>query len=226
MIMTHRLTRIAGALVLGLALTACGTANQDSSNLIKQIPKALASIGKKPAPSGVSPEQLTRALAATPAPVALFTIEDRQLQFIMLEIERNAPHRTFGSSSRQTVSFRGGMISSTRGLGGDLMSSDSGPLYELVTSRTPGSARYDMRFLTPEDVTETRSFECSVSRASNVPVQAGEINAKAMGMVAVCTGGGFSFSNVFAVDSAGRIVTSRQWMGDRLGYLTVQFMRY
>jgi hypothetical protein len=226
MSVTRRLTRIIGALSIGLALTACGNANQDASNLLKQLPKAPANIGKKQQPMGIAPEQIGQALASTQAPIALFTAEDRQLQFLMLEIERNAPHRTFGSSSRQTVSFRGGMMSSTRGLGGDLMSSDSAALYALVSSRQSGQARYVIRFLTPEDKTIERSFDCSVSAAAKVPVQAGEINIQAQGMVTVCNGGGFSFSNVFAVNSAGQIVTARQWMGDALGYFTMQMLRY
>lgn len=225
-VIRRNIRRATIALSLGLMLAACGNGNQDSSNMIKQLPKALASIGKKPQPSGIAPEQIGKALAASPAPMGLFTLEARQAQFIMFEIERNGAHRTFGSASRQSIAFRGGMMTATRGLGGDLMSSEGAALYALVSGRRAGSARYDMRFLTPEDKTVTRSFDCSTTVAAEIPVQIGEINAQTRAVVATCKSDGFSFTDAYAVDKAGRILSARQWLGDALGYVSVQMLRY
>lgn len=226
MIVTRTVGRLMSVLILCLLASACGNANQDASELIKKLPAALASIGKKPQPTGVAPDQIDKALAATRAPVALFTAEARQNQFLMLEIERNGAYRTFGSSSRQSITFLDGMMVATRGLGNDLMSSDAASLYALVSARKNGSVRYTLRFLSAEDKTTVHEFECSVSPAVPVAVQAGQIDTTAQSMIAVCRGEYLSFSNVYAVDRSGRIISARQWMGDKTGYMTVQMLRY
>ncbi len=219
------ITRLALGLALAALVSACGNGTNDAGNLIKALPAAFASLGKTPQPVGVSPEQMTQALQSTDLPVTLIFLEGRQTQFLALEIERNGAYQTYGTSSRQSVAFRNGMITATRGLGGDLMSSGEDALLHMVSRRQSGVAPYTMRFLTSDNRTEALSYNCTVSPGKSVPVKVAEIDTTGVAVTAQCAGAGNSFTNVFVVDRHGSLVSARQWLGYQLGYVTSQPLR-
>ncbi|MGP6088702.1 YjbF family lipoprotein [Antarctobacter jejuensis] len=225
--MTRRiLTRIGLALSVALSLSACGTANDDSTDVLRDLPKAI--FGKKQEPQPVSPQLMAQALAATKAPVFLYALESRQAQIMLAEIQRNGPYQTFGNSARQVIVMRQGMITSTRGLGGDLMSSEEDQLLSYVANRAEGQVSYDLRFLTPEDVTLVRRYSCRVARGDTIPVAAGLVQTTARVVTVFCVAGdGVSpdFVNTYAVASDGYILSSKQWMGPFMGYVLTQVLR-
>ena len=205
------------------ALAACGNGDQDQANLIKSLPKAIFS--KKTPPAPVSGQQLAQALAGTSASITLFVNEKSEIQFLMQDLQRNGPYRSYGSSSRQVIVMRDGMITSTRGLGGDLMSSEESALLAMVQRKAPGTANYLQRYLTPEDLTVTFEYGCDAIPGETIPVVAGEVNTSARVVTAVCTGAAGEFTNTYAVDSYGQILSSRQWLGETLGYMQTQAVR-
>lgn len=211
------------ALVLALAaLTACGSTNDDSLSLIKQLP---ASFKKKETGAiVVSAEQMTQALSSTTAAVNLYAIESRKVQFLMVDIQRNGPYQSFGSASRQVIAMRDGMITSTRGFGGDLMSSDVDQLLPAVIGRA-GSAQYVMRFLTPENITETRTYSCQLSSGGPISAELSAAFGSAEVINAKCSGEQGSFTNTYSVTHDGFILNSRQWLGETFGYVTSQSLR-
>lgn len=209
-------------LTLILALTACGNAQQDEANLLKSLPKAIFS--RKAPPPVVTPEQLGQALASTSAAITLYVSEQTKGQFLLQDIERNGPYQSFGSASRRVIVMRDGMITSTRGLGGDLMSSEEDDLLALVKRAAPGTARYVQRFLTPEDVNVTYEYACSLDIGGSIPVVAGALKTSARMVTATCIGAHGEFTNTYAVNG-GQILSSRQWLGDTLGYMQTQAIR-
>lgn len=219
----NRLTRLATGFALVATLAACGNGQSDVGKMLKAIPAALTS--KKAEPVTVSAEQIANSLVATPKPIKLIIWEGRQAQFLMVELERNGPHHSFGTSSRQMIVFRNGMITSTRGLGGDLMSSEEDALLSIVRHRQGGTAPYALRFLTPEDLTETRQYSCTVTRGATVPVQSALVKTTGVTMTAQCAGDRGSFTNTYVVDGQGTILSTRQWLGDTIGYITAQALR-
>lgn len=226
--MTRRTwTRIGLAFGVALTLAACGNANKDTSAMLLQVPKAL--FGKKPVPQPVSPEQVAQALAASKSSVFLFGLEARKSQFLLADIQRNGPYQTFGNPSRQVIVLRQGMVTSTRGMGGgDLMSSEEDQLLAYVANRAEGRVSYDMRFLTPEDVTVVRRYTCHVAPGGTIPVAAGLVQETGHVVTANCTaadGVSPDFTNNYAVASDGYILGSKQWLGPYLGYLMTQVLR-
>lgn len=211
-------------LAAGLILAGCGNGPNDRSQIIKQLP---ALFQKKPAPQPLTGQQVAQALTATPGPVQMFEIESRKGQFLMQQIETNGPYRTYGSSTRQVVNMRGGMMTSTRGFGGDLMSSEVGALLSHVSARRAGTARYDLRYLTPEDVTVVASYLCQVTPGGSRAVQGGLVQTTGTVVTAECnsTEPVHSFTNTYVVASDGYVLSARQYMGGFTGYMTTQALR-
>lgn len=211
---------VAAALMLG----ACGNGPNDRSDVLKMLPSIFK---KKEAPAPLAPQVIAQALAATDKPVQFYEIESRKLQFLMLEIQRNGPYQSYGSSSRQVIAMRDGMITSTRGLGGDLMSSDVDSLLPRVRARAAGSAQYDMRFLTSEDVIEVKRYVCRLQPGGRLPVQGGVTDSSGTMVKADCTGVGHTgrFTNTYIVAADGHILSARQWLGSMIGYVAHQALR-
>ncbi len=217
------LLKISVALVVSLGLVACSSEKKDPLLSVKALPAMLSN--KKPAPPVVTGEQITQVLSATDKPTSVFALEQTSAQFIMVEIQRNGVYQTFGSSSRQAVVLRDGTIVSTRGFGGDLMSSEEGALLSLVRRKSVGTATYVQRHLTPDNQTTVSSFTCKLDTGPTVPVALGEVNKKGVAITAHCSGESGAFTNTYVVDSRGFVISARQWMGPFLGYLNVQPLR-
>lgn len=232
--MTGRMKRVARvgiALTLAAVLAACGS-NQGADGGLgtKQLLAQLKNRNVDPTP--LTQQQIAEALQATPNPVAMFVFEKRKnAQGLLLEIETNGPYHSFGNSARNVIVMRNGMITSTRGLGGDLMSSDEEALLSLVRSRSAGTATYVQRFLTPEGVTEELTYRCTTRTGGGQQVAAGLVNAPTVMVHASCEGdsnylgAGSSFANDYAVSGDGVILSARQWVGDYMGYVGSQYLR-
>lgn len=206
-----------------ITLAACSSEGNNPLLSAKAIPAMLSN--KKPPPPTVTAEQIGQVLNATDKPTSVFALEVTSAQFIMVEIQRNGVYQTFGSSNRQAVVLRNGTIVSTRGFGGDLMSSEEGALLSLLRSKSVGTATYVMRHLTSDNQTAVSSYSCKLDTGPSVPVVLGEVNRKGLAMNAHCSGENGSFTNTYVVDGRGNVISARQWLGSVLGYLNVQPVR-
>lgn len=222
--------RVAGVLLALAALSglaSCGndTAQAQRSEVLKQMVSGALSGSRKATPPQVTVAQINQVLATKSGPLALVTVETRKASALVIQIGQNGRYRTYATEQRQTLTFRGGMITSTRGLGGDLMSSEETALLSLVSRKSNGAAPYTMRFLTGEGVTATLQYNCTVSPGGTAPVSLGAINTVARQMTADCTGSDGSFRNTYLVDGAGDIISTRQWLGAFTGYVAAQQLR-
>jgi hypothetical protein len=206
-----------------LALAGCGNADDDRGALLQTLTDRLS--GNAETPTQVNAQQVARSLQATDNPATLVDAQTREAQFIAIQIERNGPYATFASSTRQVVVLRDGFISSSRGFGGDLMSSDADALLDLVRARRAGNASYVQRFLTADDQTVTRRYACAVRPGAATPVRSGVIDTSGQTVTVTCSGEDASFTNAFVVAQSGRIIGARQWLGDLIGYVVAQPLR-
>lgn len=206
-----------------LTIVACSSDQPNALASAKNLPAMMSK--KKPAPPVVSPQQINALLASSNKPSSVFVIERTTAQFIMVEVERSGRKQTFGSSSRQAIVLDRGKMVSTRGFGGDLMSSEEGALMSLVRARSSGTVNYAQRFLTSDNRTLTHVYECKLSTAGSVPVKLGAVNSSGTVVTANCSDADVSFTNTYVVESGGYILSGRQWMGPTLGYMNVQPLR-
>ncbi|WP_297772943.1 YjbF family lipoprotein [uncultured Roseovarius sp.] len=210
-------------------LAACS--NQRSSENVFSAAKILLDQSGTP-PVAPDPKVVSAvaqdALAKTSGPVAVYSLEDRNAVAVLRPIARNGPHQTwasYGSSDRRSASTRNGVLTSTRGLGNDLMSSRIEPLLAVVTQREDGVATIQQRYLDGENQIVTLKSDCKITRAGSETLPVGGRNVAVVRMTAECWQADRSVTNSYLVDGNGRIVQSRHWAGPTMGYSAIQILR-
>ncbi|MFY0681099.1 MAG: YjbF family lipoprotein [Thalassovita sp.] len=219
--MTVTLKRSTIATLLGLAVLAgCGSTKPAVD--IKAIAKGLFT---KPKDAPAATVNVDAILAATDVPLTLVVLEKNKASTAMLQIAENGPYQTFSTSARQTISFRDGIMTSTRGLSSDLMSTSASQSRALIAQRKAGQATRIMRFLDGADKTASLQFTCAVSVGATQAVNVGEVSGTTLVVTEACKNEDRSFTNTYLVDKAGRVLGSRQWAGPGIEYIQTQPLR-
>jgi hypothetical protein len=221
---------ILGALASVLVLGACGNDvafNSDKESIksrFKHFKVALQGMSGAE-PTAVSGDMITATLASNPRPMSVVTIEEKNASGIMSLIDVNGAYRTYGNSSRQAMIFRQGLLTGSRGLGDDLMSSDVGTA-GLIHARRAGQAARVSRYLDGEGKTVETRMTCSVSVGGSKTVGLGQVGGPGRVVAENCTPqDGTAIGNSYVVDGQGRVLWSRQWHGPGQGYMVVQPIR-
>lgn len=168
---------------------------------------------------------IAKALEATDAPLILLTVPKRKQVTVMQKLEENRGYETYGTADRRSIVLRGGMLTGTRGLGHDVMSSDVAEVRALVSNRRSGTARRVMRYLDGEDLTVARVWQCDVRVGDIGRVTLAQRKADVTEVTETCAGDGPDFTNTYQVGAEGRILASRQWHSPPVGYLSIRTLR-
>ncbi len=200
-------------LLTALAMAGCGNdpAQIDYIAVTKEIGAQVRPSSAPPAPLA-TPAQ---AMAATQGPLVLVRPQPDRPGAYLVGVRDNGPYRTYATASRESVVFRDGLVTATRGLGDDLMAADVTEVAALLRSGQSGQARREMQFLNAADETQTLSFTCTIAAAPNDT-----------SMTEDCTAGDLRFANSYVMDAAGRIVSSRQWLSRRTGSVVMDVIRH
>lgn len=141
----------------------------------------------------------------------------------------NDRYVTFVSAFRQTITMLGSLVTSTRGLGGDLLSVAHGtndPVASLIpVADWPSAVSRDYRF--PDVGPEGRvvSVQCSISFGPEATLNIVEVDYAVTMISEVCEGSGEAFTNTYWVETTtGQIWQSSQWVGPKVGYLNVEVL--
>ena len=210
---------LSAALIAGLA--ACG--NDDSGNQTNPVliaAKTAASTAarirgdrKAPVEAPRTPEQMAaEALRVNPGPLVMVGLESLGRTQVMAMTGQNGSMRTYMAPSKEAVVLRDGMVVGTRGLGNDLSVAE--PQTEaLIRAGRSGSAARVMRYFSGDGLERPLNFTCTVTPG-----------AKAGVVAESCEGHGIRFQNSYA-PQGGHLPVSRQWLGPKLGYVTLQTLR-
>lgn len=226
--------RAALAAALLLTLAACGSdQNQGAASkaLLQTMKAAAAKLGGGAKPgaaetTAASPASLIgAALKATKGPVMIAVIEKRSTVAILGLAQQNGNYQTWMAADRRTLSFNRGVLSSSRGLGDDLMSSKSDQSAALITARKAGSARRSYQYLNGLGYTTNLPVQCAVAPGPREKIDIGEVSAMTTRVAELCQNGPLKVQNLYWVDGRGLILKSRQWLGHRVGYVTIQRLR-
>ncbi len=128
--MTRVMRNPVALLATALMLAACGSGGQDEGNPVyEQLRKVAAPAiaragGKAEQPQQVaaplSADQMAaRALAANPAPLILAGMESSGATRVMAMVGENGNMRTYMTPNEQALIIRSGMLTGTKGLGGN-----------------------------------------------------------------------------------------------------------
>lgn len=212
-------------------LSACSNTQGDEN--VFTVGKALyqqikTDPGTAPDPNAVA-QVAQHALTNSQGPLAIYRLEKRKAVAVIRPIAENGAYRSwasYGVSDRRSVSSRNGVMTSTRGLGNDLMSSDLSALLALVADRKDGEARIEQRYLDGENQIVTIASDCTVTRGEREHFATpADRHVHVTRMAATCHQDTRSVNNSYLVTDAGNIVQSRHWAGPDFGYSTLQRLR-
>lgn len=151
------MTRICFTVCLGL-LAGCG-------------PVGTPTFGVKPeVPPPDRAQVIAEALAKTTGPVILIEIPRSAQIAAAVPVGRNGDHVTWGTADRRSLTTHHGVITATRGLGQDLMSSDISEPFLTIQTGVSRQATRVHRFLSPEYAEIDHPIDCRVEfRAVQTP---------------------------------------------------------
>jgi len=155
------------------------------------------------------------------APLMIANLQERNaLTTFALVAERGAD-RTWRTRDNVTMTTRGGLMTGTRALGGDLMSADIAESQALVLAGRPGLAVRIHRYLDGQNGIEIDSYVCEISLRGTEDLTFEGVPIRAEVIAETCTNPGNDFENFYWV-SGGRVVQSRQWVGPEVGAIAMR----
>lgn len=207
---------LAASLLAGLA--ACGNDTEGAGPLgvLAQTAGQVVAqrqAGDQPAAPATSPQDAAaEALRVNPGPLIQAGFEGLGRTQVMAMTGQNGVLRTYMTPAEEALILRGGMLVGTRGLGNDLSVAEPGT-EALIRAGAAGTGTRTMRYFAGDGVERPLQFTCTTGAGPNPGVT-----------VENCEGHGASFQNSYMVQG-GQIAVSRQWIGPKLGYVTIQTLR-
>ncbi|PRY23016.1 group 4 capsule polysaccharide lipoprotein GfcB/YjbF [Aliiruegeria haliotis] len=172
-------------------------------------------------------QSIQKAIASSKVPLKLAVLEETQRTAVLIRFAQNGPYTTWRTSSRQTVTTRNGIVTGTRGLGYDLMSSDLGTASSMITGRRSGQANRVYRHLSGENHEVPMLMRCSYSPSGSDTVQLPTGRSySATKMSERCENDdGLKIRNTYWVTSGGAIPQSIQWISPEVGKVALQTLK-
>ncbi|MFU1478141.1 YjbF family lipoprotein [Roseovarius sp. C7] len=220
---SRRLGQWAALVGLGL-LSACSNA-PDAGKPVDFVKGIFTKSSNQPRSAEQISAEAASALQNTEERLILTALPSVEVTTVMQRIEENGPYATYATANRRSLTLRNGMVTATRGLGSDLMSSDVTEALRLVSARRAGQVTRTQRHLDGENLTVTTQARCTISPGSQSQMAVGEIKATVTTVTESCASDERQFKNVYQVDGAGRVLGSKQWIGPDRGYLSIQQLR-
>lgn len=183
--------RLACALTLGAALTGCGS---------PLVQVALSRVGGPVTQAAVKP--------AKDSPQIAMTLVSRGVKFAMQQLDVDGNVRLWAAADGAQVALRDGVLISTRGFGMDLMSADVPSVAGLS-----GDHSRTHHYLDGTDTPIRRGYTCTVATAAG-----GEKVANTTHLQETCRSDAGLITNDFWISGGNRIVKSRQWVSQGVGY--------
>lgn len=221
-VLAMRMTRLRHAFAaLGLlGLAACGT---EQSAFLQQASQLASSLISGPAETGPSlRERLTpEALATLDGPILIIELPNTASE-AGAQLQRRAGRvETWSTLNGVQFTFDQGLLLSTRGLGGDLMSADLGETKRAFAAGHGEAVRVH-RYLDGEDQEVARAYVCTWRSAGRVQIEVLGGSTSARNLVETCTSSTETVENQYWIDSSGKVRRSVQWVGVVPGYVLTE----
>lgn len=156
-------------------------------------------------------------------------IEGEDIANILSATSLNGDYVTYVSGFRQSVTLRGTLVTATRGLGGDLLSvrSDADdPIARLTPFKDwKNILTRDYRFPGVGPAGTVISVSCQLSKGAATRLTIVELTYNVTPVTETCEGDGVTFTNTYFADSkTGQIWKTRQWVGEKVGFLNIEVL--
>ncbi|MCC1494755.1 YjbF family lipoprotein [Cognatishimia sp. F0-27] len=211
--------RMAAALLM-LGLLAGCAAGQGGGPLAD----ALSRIGAARAPAGPSLRaQITpEAVAALNQPVILIALPERGAEALARWVGANNGHATWASGDGVSIRIRRGILSATRGLGGDLLSADIADVEAALYAGGPTRVIRIHRYLDGTDQVTIRALVCDITRAGPDTAETAVGGFATTRFDESCSGPDRTFENRYWIGANGQLRKTRQWVGPDVGTIVIE----
>ncbi|MEO8530870.1 MAG: YjbF family lipoprotein [Deltaproteobacteria bacterium] len=224
--------------VLSLALCAallmsCGSSklDKDSSPLAAGISQVgqlvkIRKAGGAAAIQGDAAKKLQAFVADAPGQVMIGAVEQAQLPLVLQPNGTNGGYTTWASPDKRSVTMYSGVISATRGYGGDVLAYDATSTSDAIRAKRVATYTRTMRFLGPQYDLKGATLTCTTENIGDDPVKIVDTERTLTHMIESCTDkGGGTIKSEYWVGGSGDIWQSRQWIGPQLGYIFLQRLK-
>lgn len=205
-----------------LALAACGSDVDETQTARTFLTLGQKVLGRdqKPAPgtSGLTRE----IIASIGRPADLVTVESLGVSAVIILVADNRGVETLSSVDDRTIAMRGGMITATRGLGGDLIAATTPPLSRVASGT--GTFVREIVILDGEDRPVRTRYLCEYSTIGSESLDIVQRRYSTRRVEESCSGDSGRFVNDHWFQG-GTLRQSRQWVGPYLGYIDYARLR-
>jgi len=219
------MNRFLTALGIVTLLGACSS--EGTSPVFSAVKDAI--FKPKPDAAATPVSGLTRAkVTANGLAMVRANIEGEDVHSILTATSLNGSYVTYVSAFRQSITMLGNSITATRGLGGDLLSVQSAPndpaTVLIPPESWPSNLTREYRFPGIGPLGKRVSVQCSLTLGAASTITVVELGYDVTTFTETCAGDGVSFTNTYMADKTGQIWKTRQWVGEKVGYLNVEVL--
>jgi group 4 capsule polysaccharide lipoprotein GfcB/YjbF len=217
--------RVVFGLVLILGLAACSGGDGEPSRNMQIIEASRALLSKRF--DSTPPPVVTRAVLDTLDGSFMEAVLERngQLAYLFVSTRRRDDRPgeivVWRTEDNITLALRSGVLIATRGMGGDLLSSDVAIREAQAGPAGSGARRQQVRAL--DNKALTLSLACEVTDMGPETIEIVGARHATRRIVENCEGAGGSIVNEYWIDSRRNLVwQSRQWVSPEVGYLRLR----
>lgn len=208
-------------LSLAACLTAASCGTLYDANPIAGAAQGFVSGGGDATPTASVADTINRDfIEAQASNLLLVSIINRDAVAVVFQAGQNRGTTTWLSPDGISISLTEGFITATRGLGGDIMATDSAGSRSGFAGVGPYSKVYEYLDGRDQIVTDRFSCEMQVERRETITIYDRSYNTTVF--EEFCESAEFLIRNVYWRDQNGTIWQSRQWISADVGYLGYQ----
>lgn len=208
------------ALMAALVLTGCGNRSSQISDAARGVLTNLLQ-RNQPEPPPLR-ERLTPAvLEELGGPILLVELLKDDAEAGAQLLRSNGDIEIWSTLNSIQFAFKDGVLLSTRGLKGDLMSSDVTQVLSGIRSGGRGAVRVN-RYLDGEEQEVARALVCDYVRAGRERVTVLTGTYTVTRIDETCTSSSQTVENRYWIDTGGRMRKSVQWIGPFAGYVATE----
>ncbi len=206
------------ALCLALALSACSSDKQleqsVGASVFQNLKGSISQRKAAPLTTQILRARLTpESHAQIGLPALIVELPKRKLAAVVFENERNGAFTNWQALDGVGLTTRDGILVSTRGLGFDLMSTNTEGARASIIGRAKTDATRQQRYLDGEGQTVLIALKCSYSESAN--------GSQSL-VVEKCSGAGVPIQNKYWLNTRRDITKSVQWVSQRNGYMLLE----
>ncbi|MHA1128744.1 MAG: YjbF family lipoprotein, partial [Alphaproteobacteria bacterium] len=185
---------------------------------------------KDDAPASTGPSTLTREkIEAYGLALIRARIGGEDVSNLLTGTSLNDGYVTYVSSFRQTITMLGSLVTSTRGLGGDLLAvrhDANDPIASLTpVSNWPTTLTRDYRFPGAGPTGKVISVNCELTKGEITKFTQVETTYDVTSVTEHCVGEAVTFTNTYMTETlTGQVWHSQQWVGFEVGHLNVEVL--